>query len=167
MWGYVAQFWFHIWFIRVMSGWVCRGRQQQHWFVPVTVKKEMISLQKGCAGTVWWAESTEERSRNCWDLFLVFSLVYWGHIQQGRCRWRWGAPGWSGTASPAQCPRALPRGAQPARHLAEERPSLHPPTQPRELKTPSLRFGRGCLCEISEIFAMDLSESAWSVVRAK
>lgn len=170
----MAQLWFHGWFIRVMSGWVWRWRQQQHWSLPVTVQKEMISLQQECVGTAWWAESTDETSRNCWDLFLVFSLIYWGHIQQGRCRWRWEAPGWWGTASPAQCPMALPHGhpgAQSANQdLAEEHPSLHPPTQPRELKTtPPRAFVKivPMVTEVSKIFAMDLSESTWSTVKAK
>lgn len=48
-----------------------------------------------------------------------------------------GRSGLVGHSQPCSVPQALPGvHSQPGQYLAEEHPSLHPPTQPRELRTP-------------------------------
>lgn len=111
-------------------------------------------------GAAWWAESQEERSRNCWDLFLVLSLVCWGHIQQGRCRWRWEAPAGQHSQPCSGAPGTAP-GAQPANlDLAEKHPSLHAPTQPREPGHPS-----GLLQRLVLVLLKSVRFLPWTSVR--
>lgn len=76
-----------------------------------------------------------------------------------------------GHSQELRSPLALPHGHPGAQSaswdLAEQHPSLHPPTQPRELRTPLWASVEivSVFAEVSETFAMDLSVSTWSVVK--
>lgn len=133
-------------FIRVMLRWVCGGREQQHWFLLVTVQKEMLLLQQECIGTVvgWEHEGKiQELLRFIFGVFFAEATSpRVDAVEGGKLPAGWAQPALLGSlmALPRACTVSKPRTWQRNTHLC-----IHPHS-PGSSKHPSLGFCRDCRC---------------------